>query len=237
MRRKRKINIVYKDKDILVCEKPAGMPVSSDKTGDMDLCHQLKNQLFFDENMKEEPELYMVHRLDRPVVGVMVFAMSRAAAAQLDRQVRDREFEKDYQAVLTGWIPQDQGTWRDFLKKDPVRNVSYVADEGTEGAKEAVLDYEVIDMMESSKMKLTYCLIHLRTGRHHQIRVQTSSRGFGIWGDTKYNPLFQKTRKTYREIGLYAARIAFVHPVSGEKMEFRSEPSGQAFELLEMEDI
>ena len=197
MRKRKKVNIVYKDKDIVVCEKPAGMPVSSDKTGDMDLWHQLKNQLFFEEGLDAEPE----------------------------------------QAVLTGWLPQDEGTWRDFLKKDPETNCSCVVPEGTDGAKEAVLDYEVIDMMESSKMKFTYCLIHLRTGRHHQIRVQTSSRGFGIWGDTKYNPLFQKTKKTYREIGLYAARIAFVHPVSGKKMEFKSEPSGQAFELLEMEDF
>lgn len=237
MRRRKKVNIVYKDNDILVCEKPAGMPVSSDKTGDMDLLHQLKNQLFFEEDQKEEPELYVVHRLDRPVGGIMVFARRKETAAELSRQIREREFEKDYQAVLTGWLPQDEGTWRDFLKKDSAANCSFIVPEGTEGAKEAVLDYEVIDMMESSKMKFTYCLIHLRTGRHHQIRVQTSSRGFGIWGDTKYNPLFQKTKRIYREIGLYAARIAFVHPVSGEKMEFKSEPSGQAFELLEMEDF
>ena len=237
MRKRKKVNIVYKDKDIVVCEKPAGMPVSSDKTGDMDLWHQLKNQLFFEEGLDAEPELYVVHRLDRPVGGIMVFARSKNAAGELSRQIRDREFEKDYQAVLTGWLPQDEGTWRDFLKKDPETNCSCVVPEGTDGAKEAVLDYEVIDMMESSKMKFTYCLIHLRTGRHHQIRVQTSSRGFGIWGDTKYNPLFQKTKKTYREIGLYAARIAFVHPVSGKKKEFKSEPSGQAFELLEMEDF
>lgn len=237
MRRRKRVNIVYKDNDILVCEKPAGMPVSSDKTGDMDLLHQLKNQLFFEEDQKEEPELYVVHRLDRPVGGIMVFARRKETAAELSRQIREREFEKDYQAVLTGWLPQDEGTWRDFLKKDSATNCSFIVPEGTEGAKEAVLDYEVIDMMESSKMKFTYCLIHLRTGRHHQIRVQTSSRGFGIWGDTKYNPLFQKTKRIYREIGLYAARIAFVHPVSGEKMEFKSEPSGQAFELLEMEDF
>lgn len=237
MRRRKRVNIVYKDSDILVCEKPAGMPVSSDKTGDMDLLHQLKNQLFFEGDQKEEPELYVVHRLDRPVGGIMVFARRKETAAKLSRQIREREFEKDYQAVLTGWLPQDEGTWRDFLKKDSAANCSFVVPEGTEGAKEAVLDYEVIDMLESSKMKFTYCLIHLRTGRHHQIRVQTSSRGFGIWGDTKYNPLFQKTKRTYREIGLYAARIAFAHPVSGKKMEFKSEPSGQAFELLEMEDF
>ena len=98
----------------------------------------------------------------------------------------------------------------------------------------AIVDYEVIDMMEDSKMKYTYCLIHLETGRHHQIRVQTSSRGFGIWGDTKYNPIYQKTKKKYKEIGLFAARIAFEHPTTGERMVFKADPSGEAFDLLEM---
>ena len=201
MRKNKKINIIYKDDQIVVCEKPKGIPVSSDKTGDMDLLHQLKNQLFFEENTDGEPQLYLVHRLDRPVGGVMVFARTKKAAASLTEQIKDHTFEKDYQAVLTGWLPDDEGTFRDYLLKDPKNNVSKIVKEGTPGAKEAILDYEVIDMMEDSKMKYTYCLIHLETGRHHQIRVQTSSRGFGIWGDTKYNPIYQKTKKKYKEIG------------------------------------
>ena len=180
MRKNKKINIIYKDDQIVVCEKPKGIPVSSDKTGDMDLLHQLKNQLFFEENTDGEPQLYLVHRLDRPVGGVMVFARTKKAAASLTEQIKDHTFEKDYQAVLTGWLPDDEGTFRDYLLKDPKNNVSKIVKEGTPGAKEAILDYEVIDMMEDSKMKYTYCLIHLETGRHHQIRVQTSSRGFGI---------------------------------------------------------
>lgn len=96
-----------------------GIPVSSDKTGDMDLLHQLKNQLFFEENTDGEPELYLVHRLDRPVGGVMVFARTKQAAASLTEQIKDHTFEKDYQAVLTGWLPDDEGTFRDFLLKDP----------------------------------------------------------------------------------------------------------------------
>ncbi len=234
MKRRKKISILYKDDDIVVCEKPKGMPTVSDKTGDMDLLHQLKNQLFFDEKMSDEPELYVIHRLDRPVGGVMVFARTKQAAAVLSRQVQNHQFEKDYQAVLTGWLTEMEGTFHDFLQKDSKKNTSKVVPEGTKDAKEAVLDYEVIDMMESKKMKYTYCLIHLKTGRHHQIRVQTASRGCGIWGDTKYNKLFQKTKKKYREIGLYATRISFYHPVTNEKMIFKAEPSGEAFELLEM---
>ena len=236
MKKRNKIKIFHKDSDLIVCEKPMGMPVASDRSGDMDLMHQLKNQIFFDENLKEEPELYVVHRLDRPVGGVMVFARTKKAAASLSKQIKEHTFEKDYQAVLTGWLPDDEGTWRDFLLKDPTSNQSKVVSEGTQDAKEAILDYEVIDMMETNRMKLTYCLIHLRTGRHHQIRVQTSSRGFGIWGDTKYNPLFQQTKKKYRQIGLYATRIAFTHPTSGEQVRFKAEPQGEAFTFIELTD-
>ncbi len=124
MRKNKKINIIYKDDQIVVCEKPKGIPVSSDKTGDMDLLHQLKNQLFFEENTDGEPQLYLVHRLDRPVGGVMVFARTKKAAASLTEQIKDHTFEKDYQAVLTGWLPDDEGTFRDYLLKDPKNNVS-----------------------------------------------------------------------------------------------------------------
>ncbi len=235
MRRRKRIPILYQDDQILVCEKPRGIPVSGDKSGDLDLFHQLKNQLFLEEQKKGEPELYLVHRLDRPVGGVMVFARTRQSAAVLGEQIRQHKFEKDYQAVLTGWLPEETGTFRDYLLKDEKRNISSVAAEGTLGAKEAVLDYEVIDRMEDEQgNQYTYCLIHLQTGRHHQIRVQTSSRGFGIWGDTKYNPLYQHSKKMYREIGLFAARVSFCHPVTQEKLSFKREPSGEAFDLLEM---
>lgn len=237
MRKRKNIKIFHKDADLIVCEKPMGMPVASDRTGDMDLMHQLKNQIFFEENLKEEPELYVVHRLDRPVGGVMVFARTKEAAASLSEQIKEHAFEKDYQAVLTGWLPDDEGTWIDFLLKDAKSNKSKVVPEGTKEAKKAILDYEVIDMMETDRMKLTYCLIHLKTGRHHQIRVQTSSRGFGIWGDTKYNPLFQKTKKKYQQIGLYATRIAFTHPGTGERVRFKAEPQGEAFALMELTDF
>lgn len=93
----------------------------------------------------------------------MVFARTKKAAASLTEQIKDHTFEKDYQAVLTGWLPDDEGTFRDYLLKDPKNNVSKIVKEGTPGAKEAILDYEVIDMMEDSKMKYTYCLIHLET--------------------------------------------------------------------------
>ena len=125
MRKNKKINIIYKDEQIVVCEKPKGIPVSSDKTGDMDLLHQLKNQLFFEENTHGEPELYLVHRLDRPVGGVMVFARTKQAAASLTEQIKDHTFEKDYQAVLTGWLPDDERKISDYFFIDNQIYISF----------------------------------------------------------------------------------------------------------------
>ena len=179
----------------------------------MDLLHQLKNQLFFEENTDGEPQLYLVHRLDRPVGGVMVFARTKKAAASLTEQIKEHTFEKDYQAVLTGWLPDDEGTFRDYLLKDPKNNVSKIVKEGTPGAKEAILDYEVIDMMEDSKMKYTYCLIHLETGRHHQIRCQLAKMGCPIKGDLKYG---SPRSNADGSISLLSHKVEFVHPVSKE---------------------
>lgn len=233
MRRKKDVKILYKDNHIAVCEKPAGMPTADDKTGDMDVFHSLKNQLFYEENLDGEPELYMIHRLDRPVGGVMVFARNKEAAAELSRQVREHVFEKDYQAVVNGWLPEEDGVFTDYLKKDEKKNVSSVVKEGTPGAKKAELSYEVLDMVETGEGRFSYCLIHLMTGRHHQIRVQFASRGFGLYGDTKYNQKFQKTKKQYEEIGLYATRISFLHPDTGEVCVYKAEPEGKAFRMLE----
>ena len=233
MRRKREVKVLYKDQDIAVCEKPAGMPTADDKSGDMDVFHSLKNQLFFEENLDREPELYVVHRLDRPVGGVLVFARTKEAAAELSRQIREHIFEKDYQAIVNGWLPEEDGVFTDYLLKDDKKNTSCTVPEETKGAKKAELSYEVLDMVETGEGKLTYCLIHLMTGRHHQIRVQFAVRGFGLYGDTKYNKKFQKTKKQYEEIGLYATRISFRHPVTGEACTFKAEPKGKAFFMLE----
>ena len=101
--------------------------------------------------------------------------------------------------------------------------------------KKAELDYELIDCIETKEGILTWVLVILHTGRHHQIRVQFASRGLGLYGDTKYNPAFQKTKKKYTEIGLYSTRLSFLHPVTGERMTFKTEPCGEAFEKMDVE--
>ena len=226
------VKIIYEDSDIIVCIKPQGMPAQSDRSRDLSLVNYLKNYLYEKEEMDEEPYLAIIHRLDRPVGGLMVFAKNQKAASNLSDQVQDGIMEKDYQAILTGELPDVEGTLIDYLVKDGKTNMSKVVTKGTKGAKKAELRYEVLDVVETDEGLLSYVLIELITGRHHQIRVQMSSHGAGIWGDTKYNEKFRKTKKVYRQIGLFASRIAFNHPITKERMVFKEEPNGEAFDLL-----
>lgn len=231
-----KVEILHEDSDIIVCLKPYGMPTQDDKTNDLDLVNYLKNYIFEANEMDSEPYLAVVHRLDRPVAGIMVFAKNKEAAANLSEQIREGNVTKFYQAVLNGELPEEEGTLIDYLKKDSQKNCSVVVDKNDSDSKKAELNYEVLDVMETDEGVLSYVLIELITGRHHQIRVQMNKRGSGIWGDTKYNKLFMNTKKKYKEIGLFATRLEFDHPVSGEHMIFKEEPSGQAFDQLDVLD-
>ncbi len=232
-----KVEILHEDADMIVCVKPYGMPVQGDKSRDMDLLSFLKNRIFEEEELEEEPYLAMVHRLDRPVGGIMVFAKNQKAAACLSDQVQDGTMVKFYQAILTGELPDECGILEDYLVKDGKTNTSKIVKKGTKGAKKAQLEYEVLDVFETDQGVLSYVLIQLITGRHHQIRVQMAGRGAGIYGDTKYNPLFEKTKKKYQQIALFATRLEFEHPVSGEHMIFKCEPEGDAFEVIELDEF
>ena len=232
-----KINILHEDDDIIVCVKPAGMPTQPDRSNDEDMESYLKNYLYEKYEMDEEPYIAVLHRLDRPVGGIMVFAKSRDAASRLSDQITGGQVVKYYQAVLMGELPEEAGTLEDYLVRDGKTNTSKVVSENTKGAKRAELEYEVLDVFETDEGILSYVLIRLITGRHHQIRVQTASRGAGIYGDTKYNPQFMKTKRRYQEIALYSTRLEFSHPVTGEWMVFKQEPEGDVFDIIEMEDF
>ncbi len=232
---KNKVQIVFEDEYLLVCEKPAGMPVQPDRTKNIDMETWLKNYLFERQEGEEEPYLTAVHRLDRPVGGLMVFAKTREAAAELGRQIQEHEFEKYYQAIVCGELPEEFGIFEDTLLRDGKTNTTKVVPAGTKGAKKAVLDYEMIDQIETKDGIFSWVLVILNTGRHHQIRVQFASRGLGLYGDTKYNPKYQNIKKKYTQLGLYSTRLAFFHPVTGEEMVFKTEPQGEAFELMDVE--
>ena len=232
---RKKIPIIFEDESILVCDKPAGMPVQPDATKNIDVETYLKHYLFEQQDGEQEPYLTAVHRLDRPVGGLMVFAKTKEAAAALSEQIQHHEFEKYYQAIVCGALPEEFGTFEDELLRDGKTNITSVVPAGTEGARHAELDYELIDQIELKDGVYSWVLVILHTGRHHQIRVQFASRGFGLYGDTKYNPKYQKTKKKYMQLGLYSTRLAFCHPVTGEELVFKTEPQGEAFEMMDVE--
>lgn len=232
-----KLKILFEDEYILACVKPFGVPSQGDRSNDEDMVTAVTNYLFDHSDLDEEPYVAIIHRLDRPVGGVMLFAKTPSVAAKLSDMLQDGRIKKYYEAIISGELPDMEGTLTDYLVRNGRNNTTVVAKKGDKGAKKAVLNYEVIDVFETNLGVLSYVLIELETGRHHQIRVQLASRGCGIWGDTKYNPQFAKTKRRYLEMGLYSTRMEFVHPVTGEDIVLKSLPQGEAFDLIEMDEF
>jgi len=231
-----RLEILYEDEYIIACVKPCGVPAQGDKSNTEDMVSMVKNYLFDNSDDDEEPYVAPIHRLDRPVGGIMIFAKDQDTAADLSDQVQDGKVTKYYQAVLTGSLPEEAGEFVDYILKDPKTNTSKIVEKGTKGSKRAELNYEILDEFDTDDGTLTFVLIQLITGRHHQIRVQMAKHGAGIWGDTKYNPRFQMVRRRYNEMGLYASRIEFTHPHSGEHIVIKSEPTGEAFDEIELDE-
>ncbi len=192
------LKIFYEDNHIIVVEKPNNVPSQADKTGDEDLLTKVKDYLKVKYKKPGEVYLGLVHRLDRPTGGIMVFARTSKAAARLSEQIRNRQITKKYLATCDGKLEKSKDTWQDFLLKTERTNKSSVVSEDTKNAKKAVLDYEVINYNE--KTNLSIVKVNLQTGRHHQIRVQFASRGHSLYGDQKYGT--RGKRKTVKTLGL-----------------------------------
>ena len=234
-----KLEILYEDAYLIACVKPYGVLSQGDKGNDEDMITKVKHYLYDQDTSEqaEEPYVAAIHRLDRPVGGVMVFAKTPDMAAKLSDMQQDGEITKYYQAVITGELPDFEGEMVDYLLRDGKTNTAKVVKKGEKGAKRAELFYDVLDVMDTDDGTLSYVLIELGTGRHHQIRVQFASRGCGIWGDTKYNPKFAKTKRKYKQIGLFSSRMEFTHPVTGEEIVIKKEPEGEAFEVLDLDEF
>ncbi len=200
------INIIYEDNHLLVVEKPINVPVQADKSGDEDLLSMLKKYLKEKYNKPGDVYLGLVHRLDRPVGGVMVFAKTSKAASRLSKQIQKHEFKKIYMAVTQGKVSEN-GVFKDKLKKDEKTNITMVSEDG----KEAELSYNLVGFLNN----LSLVRISLKTGRSHQIRVQFASRKIPLYGDQKYNPNAVKD-----QIALFASKIEFKHPITKEVMSF-----------------
>ena len=166
--------------------------------------------------------LGLVHRLDRPVGGVMVFARNSKSASRLSEEVRNKTFKKEYIAIVNGKMENEKGTLEDYLWKDQKNNTSYVVKENKKNAKKAILDYELLKYDEKENCSLIK--INLHTGRHHQIRVQLSSRGHSIIGDGKYHG-----RESDKQLYLWAYKLSIIHPTKKEELTFVDFPEKNGF--------
>ena len=211
------LKVIYEDNHIIVVEKPANIPSQGDKTGDLDMLTIIKAYLKEKYNKPGNVYLGLVHRLDRPVGGVMVFAKTSKAAARLSEQVREKVFKKKYLVIVNGKFEEKKGTLKDYLLKNERLNKSRVVEEGTKNSKLAKLDYEVIKY--DPDLNLSVVKINLHTGRHHQIRVQLSSRNHSIYGDQKYGG-----RGHGKQICLWAYSLKIIHPITKQEMKFELYP-------------
>lgn len=207
--------ILFEDKDLIVCRKPEGFPVQSKRIGSMDMESALKT---YRARKGEKPYIGVVHRLDQPVQGLLVFAKNQESAGNLSKQIQQGKFEKRYLAYVEGFPKKEEGCLVDELEKDSKNNCSRVVEGKTPGSKSAKLFYKKIKETE----KGTLLEIKLETGRHHQIRVQLAHAGMPIFGDTKYNPDSQRQQT----LSLCSYRLSFYHPRTKKKMEFQIKPVG-----------
>lgn len=218
------LNILHEDESIIVCYKPVGVPTQTARVGQQDMVSLLKNYL-------KGAYVAVIHRLDQPVEGLLVFAKTSFAAKELNKSLQGSDFGKFYKAVLWGIPKCSTGILEDYLVKDGRTNTSRVANKGELDAKRAILSYEVLEVGIDEGKDISLIKIQLETGRHHQIRVQMANIGCPIWGDSKYNTAPIQDRR-FRQIALCAYRLEFEHPKTKEKMKFEIEPKGEGFHLL-----
>lgn len=211
-----KLNVLYEDNHIIVVEKPINVLSQADCTKDLDLLSMVKS--YVKDKYKKPGNVYigLVHRLDRPVGGVMVFARTSKAAARLNEQIKKHQMQKKYLAIVNGILEQKKGRFSDRLKK--LSNGSTIVDSL---GKESILDYEVLDV--NIKNNHTLVSISLITGRHHQIRVQFSSRGYTLCGDQRYGKI------DGTQLSLFAYELSFYHPISKELMTFTVLPPKNSY--------
>ena len=201
----------------MVVEKPVNILTQGDSTGDHDLLSLLKDDLKVRYRKPGNVYLGLVHRLDRPVGGVMVFAKTSKAASRLSAQIREGNFEKNYLAVAHGLLETKTSRLHDYLVKDHRQNMVTVVPNTTPGAKEAWLDYWVV----GERKGLSLVRIALGTGRPHQIRVQFAAIGHPLYGDQKYGP---RINRAGQQLALYSFGLRLQHPVSKEQLEFQLAP-------------
>ena len=211
------IEILFEDKDILICRKPAGVATQTKRLGQQDMESLLKN---YRARKGELPYIGVVHRLDQPVEGVMVFAKNQQAVAHLSKQVQDRVIGKYYYAVLSKSPKEKEAVLEDYLLADKRTNVTKVVNADTQGAKKATLEYKVLSGCEDRIL----VDIKLHTGRQHQIRVQFANIGCPLIGDSKYGEAGER-----EQLALCSYKLEFEHPTKKIPMKFEIQPINKVF--------
>ena len=207
------MKVLFEDRNLIVVEKPAGVESQNSGGFDDDMVSLIKKHL---PDTGKEPYVGVVHRLDKMVPGVMVYALDKNTAAELSAQITKNIFNKKYRAILSGIPREKKGELKDYLVKDPAANLTKVCTAGTKGAREAILRYRVIENRYIDGRQISAVEIDLITGRHHQIRAQFGSRGWPIIGDTKYGYNGEP-----EPIALAAVELSFVHPKTKKEMRFK----------------
>lgn len=211
------LNVAYEDNHVIVVVKPQNIPTQEDESKDKDLLTMVKEYIKEKENKPGNVYVGLVHRLDRPTGGVMVFAKTSKAASRLAEQMKNGEFQKKYLTVVNGKPREKRGKLVNFLQKNARTNTVQVVPELTTNAKRAELDYEVLDVKE----KVSLVKIDLHTGRSHQIRVQMKHIGCPVYGDVKYGgDILAKGHN----LALWSYELKFIHPTTKENMTFKVYP-------------
>ena len=205
--------VLYEDNHIIVVLKPQNVPSQQDETKDMDMLTAVKEYIKVKANKPGNVYVGLVHRLDRPTGGVMVFAKTSKAAERLCEQIKTGEFQKEYLCITCGVPKAKEGRLVHYLKKDEKNNIVNVVGMATDGAKKAILNYEVKEVVNGYAL----CKINLETGRSHQIRVQMASIGCPLYGDQKYGG---KKETFSRPLALWAVKLTITHPTTKERCSY-----------------
>lgn len=228
------MHILYEDDSIIVVWKPVGMESQSSRGFGADMVSEISKHIHILSPNGGKPYVGVIHRLDKPVSGVMVYGKTKKAAANLSKQVAEHEMSKEYLAVLCGNPVDNVYNFVDYLLKDEKNNVSQIVDMGINGAKRAELVCHILEKKENETYgELALAKIQLLTGRHHQIRVQMAGHGFPLWGDNRYNPAFDGKNGHLRgNVALAAVGLTFTHPKTGEDMTFTKYPEAPIFQYF-----
>lgn len=245
-----KSRILYEDNNIIVVHKPAGIATQTARIGQRDMVSEVTGYLACKgqeaalpqakRNESQIPYVGLVHRLDQPVEGILVFARDKQSAAVLSKQIADNRMEKYYYAVVCGQRFPDKGELVDYLLKDGKTNTSRIVPGEVKGAKIARLSYEIVnrksvEVSDGGNQQLALAQIHLQTGRHHQIRVQMHHAGMSLVGDYKYADKITigiSEQMRVKEIALCAYKLEFEHPKTKRRMQFQIAPEGKSFSVF-----